>query len=113
MSHRNPLRALHAAPASAPTPAPGSSPDLAQQSWVTSAAEQASDALTALRTVEVPVGALRAALLILADLVVRPGESEEMRTAAGEVCAVFAALTDLPVAPAATRVPHGSLMPVH
>ncbi|MFE2727712.1 hypothetical protein [Kitasatospora sp. NPDC059327] len=91
MSHPNPPRVLHIV--SAP---PEGTPRTAEltQSWDSSAAELASDALDALRTVEVPVGALRAALLILADLVRRPGESEEMRAAAREVCGVLVGLTD-------------------
>ncbi|MFF1798089.1 alpha/beta fold hydrolase, partial [Kitasatospora sp. NPDC058263] len=91
MSHTNPPRALHVVS----TP-PEGTPRAVEltQSWDSSAAERAADALDALRTVEVPVGAVRAALLILADLVRRPGESEEMRAAARDVCAVLVGLTD-------------------
>ncbi|MFD0531137.1 hypothetical protein ACFQ1I_38380 [Kitasatospora arboriphila] len=64
------------------------------QSWTTSAAEQASDVLSGLRTVEVPMAALQAALLILTELVARPHESTGMREAAREICGVFAGLTD-------------------
>lgn len=64
------------------------------QSWVSSAAEQASDVLSGLRTVEVPVAALQAALLILTELVARPHETTVMREAAREICGVFAGLTD-------------------
>ncbi|MEV8093076.1 hypothetical protein [Kitasatospora sp. NPDC085879] len=67
------------------------------QNWTTSAAEQASDVLSGLRTVEVPMAALQAALLILTELVARPHESTEMREAAREICGVFAGLTDLAV----------------
>ncbi|WP_406208818.1 hypothetical protein OH807_37570 [Kitasatospora sp. NBC_01560] len=91
MSHPNPPRVLHIVSG---RPEPKLPAAELTQSWNSSAAEQAADALDALRTVEVPVGALRAALLILADLVVRPGESEEMRAAAAEVCGLLAGLTD-------------------
>lgn len=91
MSHTNPPRVLHVV--SAPPEGTPRAVELTQ-SWDSSAAERAADALDALRTVEVPVGAVRAALLILADLVRRPGESEEMRAAARDVCAVLAGLTD-------------------
>ncbi|WP_405010239.1 hypothetical protein [Kitasatospora sp. NBC_01539] len=64
------------------------------QSWASSAAEQASDVLSGLRTVEVPLAALQAALLILTELVARPHETTGMREAAREICGVFAGLTD-------------------
>ncbi|MEV6211322.1 hypothetical protein [Kitasatospora sp. NPDC051914] len=78
---------------SPPEPRPGRGP-LQAQSWACSAAEQASDVLSGLRTVEVPVAALQAALLILTELVARPHETNGMREAAREICGVFAGLTD-------------------
>ncbi|MFD9123943.1 hypothetical protein [Kitasatospora sp. NPDC059571] len=79
-------------------PATGGTPATAlpqqTQSWTTSAAAQASDVLSGLRTVEVPVAALQAALLIMTELVARPHESIEMRDAAREICSLFAGLTD-------------------
>ncbi|MFI6848325.1 hypothetical protein ACIBJD_27425 [Kitasatospora sp. NPDC050467] len=91
MSHTNQPRVLHVVAGRTERRPPAAE---LTQPWSSSVAEQAADALDALRTVEVPVGALRAALLILAGLVVRPGESEEMHAAAGEVCGLLAGLTD-------------------
>jgi hypothetical protein len=79
-------------------PTPGGTPATAfpqqTQSWASSAAAQASDVLSGLRTVDVPVAALQAALLIMTELVARPHETIEMRDAAREICGLFAGLTD-------------------